>query len=315
MAISFTLFKSIFDNKTEKRMDFSGWEQFEALLYSLSKVERKSKQDAQLISPAVYEPNTTRANKNVTAWAGWAAVDVDDHEFKGNLKDELRLKYGHWKYICYSTASSTNDSPKFRLVFLLEGQVEVGKIKQFWYALNAELGSIGDKQTKDLSRMYYIPANYAGANNFIFSNNDGAAAAINPASLIEKHPSAPAQREGASFMDRLPEAIQSKVIEHRKNALEDSGKSIHWSSYRDCPFMSRKLIDEYKSISSGGWYYTMYRIMVSVAANAVRKGYPISSHEIASLCRELDVETGNWYEGRPLDVEADRAIEFVYKNM
>ena len=43
----------------------------------------------------------------------------------------------------------------------------------FWYALNKELGDIGDPQTKDLSRMYYVPGKYEGAYNFIFNNFTG----------------------------------------------------------------------------------------------------------------------------------------------
>jgi len=39
------------------------------------------------------------------------------------------------------------------------------------------------------------------------------------------------------------------------------------------------------------------------------------TNEIAKMCQELDMETGNWYKNRPMDTEADRAIEFVYKNM
>jgi len=155
-------------------MEFSNWQQFEALLYQLSTAKLKDKKAAQLISPASYIKDTTRANKNVTGWGGWAAIDVDDHEFKGDLENELRSRFGNWYYVCYSTASSTDDFPKFRLVFPLTSSIDESRIKQFWWALNSELESIGDKQTKDLSRMYYIPATYAGANNFIFtiiSNN------------------------------------------------------------------------------------------------------------------------------------------------
>ena len=59
----------------------------------------------------------------------------------------------------------------------------------------------------------------------------------------------------------------------------------------------------------------MYQIMVAVAGNAIKKEYPITSQEISKMCRELDMETGNWYENRPLDKEADRALEYVYKNI
>jgi hypothetical protein len=59
----------------------------------------------------------------------------------------------------------------------------------------------------------------------------------------------------------------------------------------------------------------MYQIMVAIAGNAIKKEYPITSAEIAKLCQELDMETGNWYANRPLDKEADRALEYVYKNI
>src|SRR6056300_158183 len=115
METSLTLFKSIFDNKTHKRMNFRSFAEFEKLLFELSKVKRKDKKAAQLISPATYIENTTRANNNVIDWGGWCAVDVDDHEFKGDLKSELDVLAGDYHYVCYSTASSRIDSPKFRL--------------------------------------------------------------------------------------------------------------------------------------------------------------------------------------------------------
>ena len=29
----------------------------------------------------------------------------------------------------------------------------------------------------------------------------------------------------------------------------------------------------------------------------------------------FDIDTGNWYKNRPMDKEADRAIEYVWKNL
>ena len=55
-------------------MDLTDWQQFVDLLFQLSKVERKGKRDAQLMSPAIYKPDTTRANVNVDSWAGWACL-------------------------------------------------------------------------------------------------------------------------------------------------------------------------------------------------------------------------------------------------
>ena len=158
MEVSATFFKSIFDNKTNKRMNFSDYSQFEKFLYKLSEQKLKGKHDAQLMSPATYIDDTTRANKHVVDWAGWAALDIDDHEFQGDLKDELSNTYGEYHYTCYSTASSRESLPKFRMVFPIKGRVGSDNIRHFWFALNSEFNSLGDKQTKDLSRMYYIPA-------------------------------------------------------------------------------------------------------------------------------------------------------------
>ena len=306
--ISLTLFNSIFDNKTDKRIDLSDFDAFERVLYELSKKTRQSKKDAELMSPATYKANTTRANDNVIEWAGWCCVDIDDYEFKGELKDDLIRKFPDWKFICYSTASSTEASPKFRLVFPLTRAVPRENIRNFWYALQTELGDVADRQTKDLSRMYYIPGKYANAFNFIFSH-DGLS--LDPDELIFKHPM-PQKSNLNNFFDRLPEAMQEQILEYRKNKLDADYK---WSSYQDCPFWPKQLAVEYQTISKTGWYHKMYQIMVAVAGNAVNKKYAITADEISRLCRQFDAETGNWYKNRPLDKEADRALEYVYKNM
>lgn len=310
MQISGTIFKSLFDNKTERRFDLANFDAFERVLYELSEIKRNDKKDASLMSPATYLADTTRKNDNVVEWGGWCCVDIDDYVPKGKLENDLLGRFGSYRFVCYSTASSTADQPKFRLVFPLTTSVDRDKIKHFWYALNTELGDLADKQTKDLSRMYYIPATYAGADNFIFSNGNGDY--IDPAELMFKHEYH--QKSNLNnFFDRLPEAIQEQIIEHRKSKLDNT--NIVWSSYRDCPFFPKKLEAEYRLINNTGWYHKMYQIMVAVAGNAIKRDYPITSAEISKMCRELDMETGNWYENRPLDKEADRALEYVYKNM
>lgn len=307
--ISLTIFKNIYDNKTNKRVDLKDFDAFEKVLYDLSEKPRKDKSDADLISPATYKPDTTRANDNVIEWSGWCAVDVDDFKFEGDLNEYLVNQFNDYRFICYSTASSTVDLPKFRLVFPLTKAVRNAEIKSFWYALQTELGDLGDKQTKDLSRMYYIPGKYATADNFIFSHHDGNF--IDPYQLMKKHPMA--EKTGTTFIDRLPEEMRKQIIEYRKSKLENV--DVYWSSYRDCPFFPKKLENEYRLISNTGWYHKMFQIMVALAGNAVKKEYPITAQEISKMCRELDMDTGNWYANRPLDKEADRALEYVFKNL
>lgn len=327
MKYSLTAFESIFDNKTHRQIHHDSWESFEAMLYKMASIpgyklkkgERKPPKGLKaspLITPAVFKENTTRANDNVIEWGGWAALDVDDHKFEGNLKDELNSKYGNYYYVCYSTSSSTIDHPKFRLVFPLTVSVKGNDIKSFWYALNSEFDQLGDKQTKDLSRMYYIPAKYPNANNFIFTNVGDF---ISPTNLITKHPMQVTQSSVATFMDRLPTEVQKKVLLHREELLKGQANyDFEWTSYGDCPFVNKKLINDYKAIAyadGSGRYSMIYKIMTSIACNAIKRKYPITPNQIAQLIRELDRDTANIYSKRPLQTEAERALEYAYKTV
>ena len=285
-------------------MDYDSFDDFEKVLYRLANGEKyQKKTDAPLISPATYKTGTTRANANVTAWGGFGIVDVDDYE--GSIEN-IHDKYSNYKYVCYSTASSTKEHPKFRLVFPLTEQVPADKIKHFWHALNKEIGDIADAQTKDLSRMYYVPSKYKGAYNFIFTH-DGKI--MDPKVLMEKHRYVV---KSDSFFDRLPEAIKKGLLEHKKNQLNNTNYS--WTGYEDCPFVNKKQVEDYKAITGGGWYLQMYKIMVSTAGNAMQRGYPITAREIAWICQDLDNQTGSWYGKRDMVKEAERAIEFCFRN-
>ena len=55
--------------------------------------------------------------------------------------------------------------------------------------------------------------------------------------------------------------------------------------------------------------------MVATASKAIQREYPITAMEISEMCKAFDADNGNWYQSRPIDKEADRAIEYAYKNI
>jgi hypothetical protein len=59
----------------------------------------------------------------------------------------------------------------------------------------------------------------------------------------------------------------------------------------------------------------IYKIMSSIACNAVKRKYPITASQIAEMIRSLDSDTSRLYQKRPLNAEAERAIEFAYKSV
>ena len=54
--------------------------------------------------------------------------------------------------------------------------------------------------------------------------------------------------------------------------------------------------------------------MIGLAGNAVSRGYPITATQIVEMCKQFDLDTGKWYENRPMEVEANNALEYVYIN-
>jgi predicted nucleic acid-binding protein len=59
----------------------------------------------------------------------------------------------------------------------------------------------------------------------------------------------------------------------------------------------------------------IYKIMTSIACNAIKRKYPITPNQIAELIRQLDRDTANIYAKRPLQTEAERALEYAYRTV
>lgn len=300
-------------------MDLGSFDEFINVLRGLSQDYRKDKKSAPLISPAVYiDSESSRKNVNVDQWGGWAAIDIDKHNFNTDqLEDQVREQFGKYNYVVYSTASSSVDTPKFRLVLELDQWINKDDIPKVWYALNEEIGQLNDQQTKDLSRMYYAPGMYKSAHNFFFVNSG---APINIDELLIKHSDAIKHNlrksKGGSFLDRLPDGVRESIINHRKDVLESAGKKYSWNSYRDCPFVSKRLLQEYESISGvdgSGRYAMIYKMMVSIASSAIKREYPITEVQLIELIRQIDADNTNLYKKRRLDIEASRAISYAYE--
>ena len=300
----------VYDNKTHRQMDFANWSTFVKFIETLSTRPLGGKKDAELVSPAVYQPGSKRRNENVLAWAGWAAVDVDNWQPTGDLRAAIcQLTHG-WECVCYSTASSTLEKPKFRLLFKLSRHLLPDDIKEFWFAMQTELGNLGDKQCKDFCRMYYVPATYLNAYNFFFHFTGPD---VDVDSLMIKHPMP--KKVVGDFLDRLPDAWKDLVLDYKVSSLTNDQHT--WTSYHDCPFVDKKMINQYQGIAAidgSGRYAMIYKMMVAIASKAVKKKYPITPDQLVDLIKQLDQDTSRKYQNRALDVEAANAIEYVYRH-
>ena len=314
-----TLFKSPYDNRTCNKVAFDNFEGFERWLYKLSEIPMMKPEKgefidvhhAPLISPAMYdepksdaeEDKVTRCNEAVVKWGRWAALDVDD--FEGTI-DDIDTQGLH--AVIYSTASSKEDHLKFRMVFPITEEVYKDDLEDFWYALNRRNGCIGDEQVKDMSRMYYIPGHYPGAYNFIKTIPGDP---IDAQTLIRDFPQ-PLKERGDDIFSNLPSEMQREMLARRFDGLT---KDYTWTSYRDCPFVNRQQLREYRSIVGTGWYHKLYGVMVSIACKAFKMQYMITADQIADLAAEIHLDTRGWPSKRNLKAEAERAIDFAVKQI
>jgi hypothetical protein len=214
-------------------------------------------------------------------------------------------------HICYSTASSTKEHPKFRLVIPLSRDVLANEIDHFWFCLSKHLNIGIDEQTKDKSRMFYVPALYKGAFNFIWTTKGPV---LNVDDIKSKFDFVKIKQSDNMF-DLLPKDIQDKILERKKSKLS---RSVQWYSYKDCPFVNKKLIDDFSSIAridGTGRYSKIYSIMCSIASNAIKHNYDLSAQELVTLIKEIDLDTSNKYQKRKLDVEAKNALSFAYNKI
>jgi len=311
MKIGFTIFKSIFDNKTHRCGEFENWQHFSDCLHNLyTQPGYKPKRDEKrkgspLISPALYKPDSTRANANVEFWAGWAALDIDD--YSGDAESVIET-FKNCQAIVYNSSSSRIEKPKFRVVLALDRYIAASEIKHFWYALNKKYNELGDPQTKDLSRMYYVPAQYPQAYSFFYSF-DGAPIAVDE--LLASVEYNENSFKSNSFKSQLSAELKQKLVDYQKQRLN---RNIKWTSYVDCPFVNKKAIAEYRALTNG-WYHKMYLILCSTAANALKRGYDIHVTDLETIARQLDADTGGWYKSRDLHTESQRALNWAIESV
>jgi hypothetical protein len=142
MAVLFKNVKSIYPKPLA-----SSWVQLKELLSFHE--ENPVKQAGALWSPVEYDPGTTRGNRNVR-FVEALVVDMDGEAF-----DDARLDGLEW--FAYSTYSHLLSDPHYHLVLPLAERVPASLWRVVWAELHQRVGLIGDPQTKDVARIFYLP--------------------------------------------------------------------------------------------------------------------------------------------------------------
>ena len=142
------------------------WGELEARLIRFDPREAKS---GPAWSPVRYTDGATRGNSGVECVTA-AVMDVDDGTDPASVHRHLGgLGFEH---VIHSTHSSTPELPKFRVIVPLGGAVPASE----WPAVFPRLSALltdghTDPTTKDLARIYYLPAVKPNGNAFKYSGH------------------------------------------------------------------------------------------------------------------------------------------------
>ncbi len=192
MAVLFTNTKSIYPKRFA-----SSWEQLKELLSFHE--ENADKTAGALWSPVEYDPGTTRGNRDVR-FVEALVVDMDSEAFDNAQLDGL-------EWFAYSTYSHRLNDPHYHLVLPLAEKIPASLWRVVWQELHDRIGLVGDPQTKDPARIFYLPQ-HAPDQPFEFHEGHGVLLdssfrldvepVINPVSPRSKQVRQPRQRRAGS---------------------------------------------------------------------------------------------------------------------
>jgi len=124
----------------------------DAVSLFLRRSTRKSK-DGPGFSFVKLKPGSGRNNDNVE-YLSAAVVDVDD----GTPIAELMTALDGLEFVAMSSHNHRTSHPKYRIVLPLVRDVAPAEWPRVWAQVLQLVGSHGDKATKDVSRLYYLPS-------------------------------------------------------------------------------------------------------------------------------------------------------------
>ena len=285
----------------------NGWEGFIKDMRIASEVEgyKPAASDytapsSGLISPAIYGNDTDkRKNDNVIGW-DIICMDIDTGV------DELDVIIGHFSKftnLIYSSPNCTHEKLKLRVILPLDKRAPKEYLKNIWHACEQWCNGIVDVQTKDISRLYYVPARYTNRGEkyrHFFLTNDGMS--VNWEQLIKRYP--------------------YKVVEkfNQKNPLQSLKRSLYVQNHgtpslnihdKTSGLVYQNMIDDYKLTPAGSHHKAIYLFMVKVCYNAQKIGYPIVQSDLVYMARQLDDEDGGYYDDKKLNDSAGDALTYV----
>jgi hypothetical protein len=267
--------------------------------------EDHKKYQTPLISPAVFKAGTNRANINVECWGSVIGLDMDSGAMTVDEAGAVMQEFAS-DYAIYTTTKSTVEHQRYRIFAPLDRDVEAADVPKFWRGLSELFSGMIDPQTKDLARMYYVPATWLpdSANGCPYNRFE---AVTEGRTLMV---------DDIMAMVPADAVIAAPVFAKPTTELEGSWKPTNpliRQLYLN-GLVTPKIEADYRKVQKGDHHQGLFKFMVAVGFEAKRRNYPLTIAELIDLAKQID--STNTIKTNPnrwqrMDYEASRALGFV----
>ena len=283
------------------------WEHFCETMKAISEVEgykpthKEYDKTQGLISSAIYaNEDDKRTNDNVTGW-DILILDIDDTD---KSLSQINTIFQHFDRIFYSSASCTHSKLKLRVIIPLNTTAPKEKLKEVWYAAQMWCEGLVDEQTKDMSRMHYVPARYTNKGDqyrHFFHVEKGIK--LDWEALVAKYPMPP---EAERFKKDNPLRKLKRSIFVDNNPLPEFNIQAD-----NCPFVDDRMVNDYMLTPIGSHHTAIYKFMVQICYKAQAMNYPLDVDELADMGKQMDDMDGGFYETKKMMNNAVDAMSYV----
>lgn len=197
----------------------TSWDEFRNFLQDASQMPNDpvDKEEHFWVAPCRYKPEMIgvhRRIEDIIGFGAWIGGDLDDgHWSLSDIRCQL-----HTRAIVYTTASSTRDDPRWRLLIGLDREYTVAEYPRLW-RWNANKFHL-DERTKDCSRISYMPAQWSDES--VFFAIDGPPARVD--GILAMVPEIPTPTNNTQFHGALKLApngtdiVTSLMLDRARNA-------------------------------------------------------------------------------------------------
>jgi hypothetical protein len=248
---------------------------------SLEPFNPENKLFRRWFSPCVLKPGAqTKSLADTDFLVPLISLDLDA---KGWTLARIRDILTPIKMIIHTTASSTTDEPRWRVIPALDRCYSVPEHLSVWTWFNDQLNGEVDRKARDASRVSFLPAQYLGRNNE-FHTFDGHDLSVDK--ILETHPV-------AEPLPPIP-AVALNIAPSEIEIIQD--------------WMVSKEIGQ----PSGG---RMWRVMIRAASRFKRNGWDLTPRQLADAFLAVNHFISPGDPRTNIIHDADNAILWAWRNV